>query len=199
MALFAQIETRMTAHVARHLGIAPAEADRLRNHYWREYGTTLAGLMREHDIDPHAYLLEVHDIDFSVLAPDPALASAIAALPGRKIIHTNADALYAGRVLERLCIGPFEAVCGIEEVDFHPKPDPRAYDAVIAAHGIDPARAAMFEDDPRNLEVPASLGMQTVLVGSGRHGPDRLSADHDHGAHVLHRTGDLAGFLRALV
>ncbi|WBU58985.1 pyrimidine 5'-nucleotidase [Paracoccus albus] len=198
-ALFAQIEKRMTAHVTRVLGVEAAEADRLRMHYWRDYGTTLAGLMAEHDIDPHAYLLDVHDIDFSVLTPDPALSAAIAALPGRKIIHTNADKAYAIRVLDQLGIGPFEAIYGIEEVAFHPKPDARAYAAVIEAHGIDPASSAMFEDDPRNLEVPASLGMQTVLVGTGRHGPDELAADHDHGAHVHHRTADLTGFLRALV
>ena len=198
-ALFAQIEKRMTAHVTRVLGVEAAEADRLRMHYWRDYGTTLAGLMAEHDIDPHAYLLDVHDIDFSVLTPDPALSAAIAALPGRKIIHTNADKAYATRVLNQLGIGPFESIFGIEEVAFHPKPDARAYDAVIQAHGIDPTSSAMFEDDPRNLEVPASLGMQTILVGTGRHGPDELAADHDHGAHVHHRTSDLTGFLRALV
>ncbi|MFD1797248.1 pyrimidine 5'-nucleotidase [Paracoccus aurantiacus] len=197
-ALFAQIEKRMTAHVARHLGVEAAEADRLRMHYWRDYGTTLAGLMAEHDIDPHAYLLDVHDIDFSVLDPNPALADAITALPGRKIIHTNADSAYAAKVLEQCRLGPFEAVIGIEEVGFHPKPDARAYAAVIETLGIDPATSAMFEDDPRNLAVPASLGMQTVLVGAGRLGPDQLAADHDHGPHVQHRTADLAGFLRAL-
>lgn len=197
-ALFAQIEKRMTAHVSRVLGVDPAEADRLRSHYWRDYGTTLAGLMREHRIDPHAYLLDVHDIDFSVLRPDPELAAAIDALPGRKIIHTNADALYAGRVLDRLGIGPFEAIFGIEEVGFHPKPDARAYTAVIGAQGFDPTCAAMFEDDPRNLAVPAELGIQTVLVGSGRHGPDELAAGTDPGPHVMYRTDELTGFLRRL-
>lgn len=198
-ALFDQIATRMTAHVARVLGMPHAEADRLRYQYWRDYGTTLAGLMAEHRIDPHDYLLDVHDIDFSVLTPDPGLAAAIAALPGRKIVHTNADAFYAGRVLAQCGLPDFEAVYGIEETGFHPKPDARAYAAVIAAHGIDPTCAAMFEDDPRNLEVPASLGMETVLVGEGWHGPDKSAGDQDHGPHVRHRTDDLAEFLRALV
>mgnify|MGYP000078263613 CR=1 FL=1 len=48
-------------------GVGKTEADRLRQHYWDAYGTTLAGLMREHDIDPAPYLTDVHDIDFSVL------------------------------------------------------------------------------------------------------------------------------------
>ena len=93
----------------------------------------------------------------------------------------------------------FEAIYGIQEVDYHPKPDARAYAAVIGAHGFDPTTAAMFEDDPRNLEVPANLGMRTVLVGQGRHGPDELAADFTLGPHVQHRTDDLTGFLRSLV
>ena len=69
---------------------------------------------------------------------------------------------------------------------------------MVTAQGLDPARAAMFEDDPRNLEVPFSLGMQTILVGQGRHGPDDLPRDHAHGAHVLWRTDDITGFVCAL-
>ncbi|KRW94604.1 pyrimidine 5'-nucleotidase [Paracoccus sp. MKU1] len=197
--LFAQIERRMTAYVMRELRVTETEAGRLRRHYWRTHGTTLAGLMAEHGIDPLPYLREVHDIDFSVLTPDPALAGLIAALPGRKIVHTNADSAYAARVLEHRGLTVFDAIHGVEESGFHPKPDPRAYAAVLAAEGFEPTGAAMFEDDPRNLAVPHELGMRTILVGSGRHGPDELAEDHDPGPHVHHRTGDLGGFLRGLV
>ncbi|AGT09138.1 pyrimidine 5'-nucleotidase [Paracoccus aminophilus] len=196
--LFAQIETRMVEYVMRTLGVDAAEAGRLRQHYWREHGTTLAGLMAEHGIDPLPYLREVHDIDFSELRPDPELAAAITALPGRKIIHTNGDSLYASRVLAHRGLEIFDAIFGVEEVGFHPKPDAGAYQAVIAAQGFDPATAAMFEDDPRNLLVPDQLGMRTVLVGSGRHGPDLLGFDRDHGRHVQFQTMDLTSFLRDL-
>lgn len=197
--LFAQIEVRMSAYVTRLLGVSPDEAAQLRDHWWRAHGTTLKGLMDNHGIDPLPYLAEVHDIDFSVLTPDPDLSAAIAALPGRKIVHTNADADYAAKVLAHRGITAFNAIYGIAETGFHPKPDPRAFAAVIAADGFDPATAAFFEDDPRNLIHPHSLGMQTVLVGSGRHGPDLLAKDHRHGVHVRHRTHDLNGFLRNLV
>lgn len=198
MGLFEQIDRRITAYVRRLAGVDEAEADRLRTHYWREHGTTLAGLMAHHGVDAHGYLAEVHDIDFSVLTPDPRLAAAIAALPGRRIVHTNADSGYAARVLAARGLGPFDALIGIAETDFHPKPDPRAFAAVLAATGIDPCRAAMFEDDPRNLQVPHSLGMRTILVGPGRHGPDKLGPGHAHGEHVRYRTHDLLHFLRAL-
>ncbi len=86
-----------------------------RAHYWKSYGTTLAGLMAEHAIDPEPYLADVHDIDFSVLTPDPALAARIRALPGRRIVYTNADAPYAQRVLAaRGLSGLFDAVYGVE-------------------------------------------------------------------------------------
>lgn len=197
--LFDQIERRMTAYVMRQLGVAEAEASHLRDHYWRSHGTTLAGLMAEHGIAPLPYLREVHDIDFSALTPDPDLAGLIRALPGRKIVHTNGDSTYAMRVLEHRGLTVFDAIHGVEEVGFHPKPDARAYAAVLAAEGFDPARAAMFEDDPRNLAVPHKLGMRTILVGCGQDGPDLLAADHVHGPHVQYQTQDLAGFLRGLV
>lgn len=197
--LFAQIEVRMTAWIMRTMGMPQSDANRLRAEYWRLHGTTLAGLIADHAIDPAAYLADVHDIDFSVLTPDPDLAAAIAALPGRRIIHTNGDAAYARRVLAARALPEdlFDAVYGIEETDFHPKPNRHAFDLVLSAARIDPRQAAFFEDDPRNLMVPHDLGMRTVLVGSGRHGPDALIGAP--GPHVHHKTDDLTGFLRAVI
>ncbi|HGG05345.1 MAG TPA: pyrimidine 5'-nucleotidase [Aliiroseovarius sp.] len=185
--LFDQIEVRMTNWVMQSLDVDHAEADRLRRHYWRTYGTTLAGLMREHGVDPAPYLTEVHDIDLSHLETDPDLAAEIGNLPGRRIVYTNGSAPYAERVLAaRGLDGIFDAIYGVEHADFHPKPDPAAFETVFSADGLNPLNGAMFEDDPRNLEVPHALGMQTVHVA-----PDILPADYIH-----HHTYDLAGFLK---
>ena len=189
MRLFDQIEVRMTDWVMQALKVDRARADHLRAYYWATYGTTLAGLMREHGIDPGPYLNEVHDIDFSVLAPDPALARSIAALPGRKIIYTNACAPYAEKVLAARGLGGlFDAIYGVEHAEFHPKPDAQAFATIFAQDGLDPRRAAMFEDDSRNLTVPHALGMKTVHVA-----PAPQPADHIH-----HHTTDLAAFLARL-
>lgn len=198
MALFPQIEARMTAYVMRLLQVEQGHADHLRRDYWRRHGTTLAGLMAEHAIDPLAYLAEVHDIDFTALKPAPDLARAIRALPGRKLIHTNADSRYAAKVLAARGLDLFEAIYGVEETGFHPKPAPEAFQAVIAQAGIDPGRAAFFEDDPRNLMVPHNLGMRTVLVGQGRAGPDMIATNADPAAHVHYRTNDLTAFLEEI-
>ena len=187
--LFDQIEVKMTAWVMDALKVSRAEADRLRQHYWDSYGTTLAGLMREHDIDPGPYLAEVHDIDFSNLPPDPDLAARIRDLPGRRIVYTNACEPYAHKVLEaRGLSGLFDAIYGVEHAGFHPKPDRAAFEKVFATDGLDPTRAAMFEDDARNLRVPHALGMRTVHVA-----PAAVPEDHIH-----HHTDDLTALLARL-
>ncbi|MDO8986573.1 pyrimidine 5'-nucleotidase [Cypionkella sp.] len=188
--LFDQIERRMTVWVMNALGVGKTEADRLRQHYWDSYGTTLAGLMREHDIDPAPYLQDVHDIDFTVLPADPDLAARIRALPGRRIVYTNACAPYAHRVLEaRGLSGLFDAVYGVEHAGFRPKPERAAFESIFMQDGLDPATAVMFEDDPRNLMAPHQMGMKTVHVA-----PKALKA-----LHIQHHTNDLAGFLGTLV
>ncbi|MDO6729555.1 pyrimidine 5'-nucleotidase [Marinovum sp. 2_MG-2023] len=188
-ALFSQIEPRMTAFVMAALGVAEAEANHLRNHYWKTYGTTLAGLMREHDVDPGPYLHDVHQIDFSVLVPDPTLADHIRALPGRRIVYTNGTGPYAEQVLSaRGLSGLFDAVYGVEHAGFLPKPERAAFETIFARDGTDPTKAAMFEDDPRNLAAPHEMGMRTVHVAGTPH-----LADHIH-----HHTDDLSGFLSRL-
>ena len=190
MRLFDQIEVRMTDWVMQALRVDRARADHLRAYYWQTYGTTLAGLMREHDVDPGPYLNEVHDIDFSVLSPDPDLARSIANLPGRKIIYTNACAPYAEKVLAARGLDAlFDAIYGVEHAEFRPKPDAQAFATVFGKDGLDPTRAAMFEDDSRNLAVPHALGMRTVHVA-----PRPEPADHIH-----HHTDDLAAFLARLM
>lgn len=188
--LFDQIETRMTDYVARILGVTQREADHLRGLYWRQYGTTLAGLMREHDIDPDPYLKDVHDIDFSVLEPEPLLAERIRALPGRKIVYTNGCEPYARNVLDARGLSEaFDAVYGVEHADFRPKPEQAAFEAVFALDGVTPEHGAMFEDDIRNLMAPHAMGMRTVLVGP----------DMPHQAnHIHHHTEDLTAFLSHL-
>lgn len=180
----------MTKYVMDALNVDAAEADRLRDHYWRTHGTTLAGLMREHGVDPGPYLTDVHEISLEHLDPDPDLASHINALPGRKIVYTNGTAPYARRVLgQRGLEASFDAVYGVENAGFHPKPEKRAFEAIFALDGVNPARAAMFEDEQRNLAAPFEMGMRTVHVA-----PD----PHEAG-YIQHHTDDLTRFLAKLL
>ena len=187
--LFDQIEVRMTQYVMDALGVDRAEADHLRVKYWNQYGTTLAGLMREHDVDPTPYLTDVHDISMDELEHDQDLAGHIAALPGRRIVYTNGTEPYAQRVLAaRGLSNLFDAVYGVEHAQFRPKPERAAFEAIFERDGIEPHTAAMFEDEVRNLAAPHAMGMRTVHVA-----PERHDADHIH-----HHTDDLTAFLGSL-
>lgn len=182
----------MTDWVSRELGVTSEAANLLRGEYWRDYGTTLSGMMAKHGTDPLPYLTYVHDIDFSGLTRDADLKAAITALPGRKIVYTNGSAPYAERVLEaRGLSGIFNAVYGIEHAKFHPKPLAEAFDTVLTLDGVAPKQAAMFEDDPRNLKVPHDLGMKTVYVA-----PSPLAPPAPH---IQHHTNNLSEFLRNLI
>ncbi|WP_416368968.1 pyrimidine 5'-nucleotidase [Tritonibacter mobilis] len=187
--LFDQIEAKMITYVMETLQIDHGAADKLRGDYWRNHGTTLAGLMKEHDIDPDPFLVAVHDISLDHLEPDHTLAGHIKALPGQKIVYTNGSAPYAERVLAaRGLTGLFDGIFGVEHADYRPKPERSAFERVFERAGVDTTRAAMFEDDPRNLNAPHAMGMRTVHVA-----PEAHPGDHIH-----HHTEDLTAFLGQL-
>ena len=187
--LFDQIERLMAEYVMRELNVDAPTAHMLRQKYWKEYGTTLAGLMQVHRIDPDPYLHEVHQLDLSHIEVVPDLRAAIFALPGRKIIYTNGSRAHGEGVSSALGLGGvFDAIYGVEDAGYTPKPDMAAFQKIFTADGINTERAAMFEDDIRNLAVPHQLGMKTVLVGP-----------HETAPPIHHQTEDLTAFLTQLV
>lgn len=194
--VFAQIEGRMTDYVAHFLDLAREEAWGLQKSLYRAHGTTLNGLMKIHGIAPDDYLDYVHDIDLSSLAPDPRLIAAVERLPGRRYIFTNGCRRHAARILERIGAAHlFGEIWDIRTIGFSPKPEAGAYDAVVAASGIAPQRAAMFDDIPHNLAPARALGMTTVWLNTGH--------DFSHGGplaqgHIDHETDNLADFLHAI-
>jgi len=168
--LWPKVDQKITQYIANLLGVDGLTARAIQKYYYQVHGTTLNGLMREHAIDPHAFLDFVHDIDRSSLPPDARLAAAIELLPGRKFIFTNGSRRHAEATIEQLGI------------------------------------AGLFEDIPRNLEIPAELGMRTVLVvpdARGDHKDDweRLMSDGPGPAGIRFDavTPDLPEFLTELV
>ena len=163
--LFDQIDLRIGQFIAQRFNVGREEARKIQKSYFREHGTTLNGLMTEHDIAPKEFLDYVHDIDFSPLEPSAGLEAALGALPGRKLIFTNADVPYARKVLA--CLGVdhhFEHVYDIAAANFVPKPFPAAYETLVEHHAIEPEATIFFEDIARNLVPAAALGMTTVWV-----------------------------------
>src|ERR1051326_3138474 len=141
--IFAQIEGRMTDYVMAFLKLSREEAYARQKALYRQYGTTLNGLMREHGASPEDYLHYVHDIDLSSLQPDMGLAEAIEKLPGRRFVFTNGCRDHAGRILERLRMTAlFDEIWDIRTMGFQPKPEMQAYRCVVAASGIACEQAA---------------------------------------------------------
>ncbi|MEO1329555.1 MAG: pyrimidine 5'-nucleotidase [Pseudomonadota bacterium] len=193
--LFDQIDRRMTSFIAETLAVSAEEANRLRAVYWDQYGTTLNGLMSLHDTPPEAFLDYVHDIDLGALEACRHRRAALAALPGRRIVHTNGSRGHAARVLAKLGIEDlFDQVFAIEDSAYAPKPAEQAYAAVIRGAEVEPRRAAFFEDTARNLETPHRLGMRTVFTPTGCR---RAEADRDQ-PYVEFVAEDLTGFLTRL-
>ena len=201
--LFAQVDHRMGDFIAKTLGVPYAHARHLQKAYYRQFGTTLAGLMKIHKLPAEPFLEYVHDIDLSAIPASPELASAIAALPGRRMIFTNGSRRHAEAVARRLgVIDLFEDICDIAALGFVPKPEREAFDRMMGLHAISPSNAAMFEDMPHNLEVASALGMTTVLVHSDYiDHPAQLKIRYwkELPAHIDHMTLDLNAFLATSV
>jgi len=193
--LFAQIDVRMKAFIAKALNISLDEAFKVQKQYYRKYGTSLRGMILHHDIDPDAFLDYVHDIDHSVLNADPRLDGLLTALPGRKLIYTNGSAYHAESVMKRLGVAHhFSDIFDIRAGALIPKPDPAPYAAMIAKHAVTPTKAVMFEDSHKNLVPAAALGMKTVWV---RHAGEP-AADGEDLSHCHYVTDDLLGWLAML-
>ena len=105
--LFDQIHDRMQRFIAERLNLSLEEALVVQKTYFREHGTTMRGLMTVDKVDPHEFLAYVHEIDLACVPPDPVLAAALAALPGRKIVHTNGSVRHAERLLTHLEVAEF--------------------------------------------------------------------------------------------
>ncbi|MET4663611.1 pyrimidine 5'-nucleotidase [Sphingomonas sp. PvP056] len=194
--LFDQMDVKMTAYVANALGVDLVEARRIQKAYFFDHGTTLAGLMAEHGIDPHHFLADVHDIEMDVLEQNAPLAAAIARLPGRKIIFTNADTPYATRVLDRLGLGEsFEAIHDIHAMDLKPKPNASAYAGLCAAFDIDPTESLFVEDMARNLAPAKAIGMTTVWIDNGS---EQAAAEQDR-SFIDFTTPDLTAWLHDIM
>jgi putative hydrolase of the HAD superfamily len=193
--LFAQVSDRMGRYIERELGLVGDQAKAEQKRLFHAHGTTLRGLMSEHGIDPHAFLAYVHDIDVSMIAPNPDLADAIGGLPGRKIIFTNGSTKHAERILAQLGLaGRFDGITDIVASDFTPKPRRAAYDSLIARHAIRADRAVLVEDMVVNLAPAHALGMTTVWVRSGY----GVGGDGDRAEHVHHIIDDVADWLADL-
>jgi putative hydrolase of the HAD superfamily len=169
--IFSEMNVSMRRYVVEALGVTAEEADALRARYWRRYGSTMLGLVRHHAVRPAHFLLETHrfpGLEERVTGHRHDLA-AIARLPGRRIVLTNAPRAYARRVLGALgVLGLFDDILAIEDMrmfgHWRPKPDRRMLRQVARQLGVHPSRCTLVEDSLENLRAARRVGMQTVWM-----------------------------------
>ncbi len=194
--LFALIDERMGAYIQRLLGCDESTAKTVQKQHFHEHGTTLAGLMKNHRIDPREFLDDVHDIPLDRVQCNERLGELLGRLPGRRFVFTNGDAPYARRVLEAIGVGGhFDDLHDIHDSSYRPKPDPHGYELLCERFGIDPAHALLADDMVQNLAPAKALGMTTVWVDNG-------SERGNHGfaeAVVDIRVSDLGDWLEQVV
>ncbi len=195
--LFAQIDERMGAFISDFLGVDRVEARLVQKSYFREYGTTMRGLMMEHGLDPDIFLDYVHEIDHSPVPRDHALDAVLGRLEGPKHVFTNASTRHAEKVIARLGIGHhFESIFDIAAADYLPKPHPDTYDRLVRVAGLTPESCALVDDIPKNLEPAAALGMTTIWM---RTESEYAEIGDRNGAYVHHVADELAGWLDSVV
>jgi len=166
-----QLHVSFGEYIQTHLGLSQEEADALRRRYWLRYGATLLGLVRHHGVRPAHFLHHTHllpGLEARVRGPGADLF-ALARLPGRKVILTNAPADYAWRVLRALGIQRwFDGVLSIEDMrmfgTLRPKPDARMLRRTAVRLGVKPSRCILVEDTLEHQKAARRVGMKTVWM-----------------------------------
>jgi putative hydrolase of the HAD superfamily len=194
--LFDLIDERMGAYIQRLLDCGPDEARRVQKSHFHEHGMTLPGLMKEHGVDPHDFLEDVHDIALDRVQCDERLARMLPRLPGRRFVFTNGDAPYARRVLDAIGVSEhFEDLHDIHASGYRPKPDPHGYALLCERFGIDPAHALLVDDMVQNLAPAKALGMTTIWVDNGSE-----RGNHNYDSRVVdERIGDVGQWLESIL
>jgi putative hydrolase of the HAD superfamily len=193
-ALAAQLTHGILSTIAEYYGTDDVGARRIQAELVAQYGTSLRGAMVTRTIDPHDFLSFERRIDYSVISPDPALATALKALPGRRYVYTNGSAYHAEQALRQLGLTAcFDGIFDILAGELIPKPYAESLDAFLDLFGVEPTRAVMFDDLEVNLTLPEQRGMTTVLVTGADETPYRQVAARQW------RVSDLPAFLDLVV
>lgn len=169
--IFPSMHEQINAYLRRNFGVDEAGANAMRQDFWRRYGTTMRGLMRHHGTDPRHFLAETHVFPelADMVVRENALKHALARLPGRKLVFSNAPRAYVEGVLRALRLGRFfDAVYTIEDTGYRGKPSLHGFHVLLRNHDLDPHRCTFVDDMLENLRAAHRLGMSTVWVSATR-------------------------------
>ena len=194
--LFARVAEKMTLFLMQEFSLEEADAAALKTRLFREYGTTMHGLMKEFGMDSKPFLDFVHDIDLSDVSPDKELDDLLGKLPGNKHIFTNGTVAHAENILGAFGLrSHFDVIFDIVAANHEPKPAMRPYEMFLSHSGINPVKAVMIEDMAVNLKAPAALGMGTIWIEHD-HDWARAGSEQDY---VHYQSADIKSCLREIL
>ena len=200
--LFSKIDIRMKKFIISKLNVSPDDAYAIQKKYYFKYGTTLAGLMKNHNIDPEEFLGYVHKIDVSSLEKNVKMQKILKSLLGHKYIYTNGSQNHAIKVMKRIGINNYITnIFDIKNANYIPKPSIISLKSFMKKFDIKGEEAIFFEDIPKNLINPKITGFQTVLIKSSSHpdsNTDLLEAEKKHFKHIDHVTYNITESLEQI-
>lgn len=180
--LWPTLKDRMTHYMVDRMRIPAADVPRLRETYFRQYGTTLRGLQANHSVDVEDYLAYVHDVRLAdYIQPDAVQQAVLKNLPTRNLIFTNADANHARRVLQELQVEQyFVDILDVNRMSPYCKPSLHAFEMALNVAGEhDRSRCVMIDDLPHTTRAALEFGMFAVLFGARTHGGEASAACPD--------------------
>ena len=163
--IFDEIDNRMKKYISKLLKISESEAFKIQKLYYKEFGTTLSGLIKNHNVNADEFLDYVHKVDLKNLTESKDLKKSISQLGGKKIIYTNGDLKHAENVLNKLNIlDLFDAIFDIKKSSLIPKPNKESLESLINFYNLNPRETVYFEDIEINLKNAYDFGITTFLI-----------------------------------
>ena len=192
--IFQQVHVLMGEYVSKKLKLDINKAKEIQKKYFIKHGTTLRGLMDNHNVDPDDFLKEVHKLDYSIVGPNIKLNEELIKLNGKKIIYTNANLEHANNVLSRLNLeNMFDEIFDIKLANYIPKPEIQPYKEVIEKYNLKPNQTAMFDDIAKNLVPAKKCGFTSIWIDIGE---ENVSDNIESSKNYLDfKTNDLTLFL----
>ena len=170
--IFPVINKKINEYICTTVKIKLREADSLRQKYWEQYGATLEGLVKHHNINPTEFLRQTHTLVNleELVVPMPDLIKVLSSIDGQKILYTNAPRAYANKVL-KICEvkSYFNEIYSIEDCNFLAKPSEVSMRFFLEKYKI---KKAYFVDDVKeNLETANKFGLSTIWITNEKESP----------------------------
>ena len=195
--IFQQVHELMGEFIVEHLDIDIKEAKEIQRKYYKEHGTTLRGMMDNHNVDPDYFLEKVHKLDYSIVTANDKLNKELHKLDGKKIIYTNANMQHVSNVLERIGLSNFfDNVFDIKMANYIPKPEIEPYQQIIKEFNLKSSKCAMFDDIAKNLVPAKKVDFTTIWIDAGY---ENFSDDIKSSKKYLdYKTRDLSEFIEKI-